>query len=125
MHPSLCTVSTDPQYGYTKETPVKLGPLGGMTGPSSTLYYLKSLRSKDGHPFEFGRNGNVGKGEDGHVIDEYFLSSRAGERIRIYIDMYHPENDPDFQPAPVGMTRGSPNLYEMELATRAIQAPKK
>ena len=115
MHPLLSTVSTDPEYGYTKEKPVKLGPMGQMLGPSASRHYLKALRTKNGRAFEFRRNGSVGEGADGHVIDHYFLTSRPGEDIGIYIDMYHPENDPDFQAAPVGMTKGSPNLYEKDL----------
>jgi hypothetical protein len=114
MHPSLSTVSRDPSYGYTKENPVKVGP--PQRGPSASRKYLMCLRDSAGRPFEFRRNGSVGEGTDGHVIDQYFLKSGTGEEISIFIDMYHPECDPDFQDAPVELTNGSPHFYPLEMA---------
>ena len=120
MHPKLSTVSKDPLYGYTKENPVKVGP--PQQGPSASRHYLMCLRDSAGCPFEFRRNGSVGEGVDGHIIDQYFLKGSAGEEISIFIDMYHPECDPDFQDAPVGMTKGSPNFYPIEMARRDATA---
>jgi hypothetical protein len=114
MHPLLKTVSKDPSYGYTKDNPVLVGPPN--RGPSASRHYLMCLRDTEGKPFDFWRNGSVGHGPDGHVIDHYFLKSWNGKEISIFIDFYHPERDPDFQDAPVGLTKGSPNFYPLEMA---------
>ena len=123
MHPLLKTVSKDPSYGYTKENPVKVGRY--MRGVPSAQIYLMSLRDKEGRPFSFSRNGNVGQGADGHVIDHYILTSCKGEDVSIYMDIYHEECDADFQDAPVGMTKSSPNFYSIEMAQLAKNPPKK
>jgi len=121
MHPLLKTVSEDPTYGYTMENPIKVGP--PQRGPSASRHYLMSLRDAHGRPFEIFRNGSVGNGPDGHVIDNYFLTSCTGDRISLFIDMYHPERDPDFQDAPVGLTKGSPNFYLIEMKQLAENPP--
>lgn len=116
MHPLLSTVSDDPSYGFAPENPVRLGPKGPMSAPAAARHYLRSLRNANGRPFEFRRNGSAGPGPDGHVLDQYILSSAPGEAIGIYVDMYHPDHDPDFQAAPLGMSKGSPYTYDRELS---------
>lgn len=122
MHPLLQTISKDPSYGYTKDNPVRVGPV--EIGPAASRHYLMCLRDAIGRPFDFGRVGNVGNCSDGHVVDLYRLESHSGEEFDIYIDMYHPECDPDFQDAPLGFTKGSPNSYPIEMARLAKNPPK-
>ena len=95
--------SKDPTYAYTKENPVKLGSEFEMMGPNLSKYYLRHLLDKNFKPFEFRRIGNVGKGEDGHVIDVYELTDSEGDKYDIYIDMYHKDKLPSQCKAPEGM----------------------
>ena len=99
---NLKLMSKDPSYGYTKENPVKLGSKDENRGPRSEREFLDSLLDASGEPVSYSRVGNVGAGEDGHIIDLYEVTVSDGKKVRLYIDMYHPENKPAKQPAPVG-----------------------
>lgn len=95
--------STDPDYGYSKEKPVKVGDKDPLRGPRAERAYLDALRDEHGKPMQYERIGNFGAGPDGHIIDGYQLVTSTGKKLVIYMDMYHPENDPAKQPAPRGL----------------------
>ncbi len=97
--------SDDPSYAYTKENPVKLGSNSDQLrmAVSNSYVYLKQLRDKNRQPFRYQRVGNVGPGPDGHITDHYKLTDSEGNEHNIYIDMYHPENNPLDCKAPKGM----------------------
>lgn len=95
--------SEDPNFGYTKENPVKLGSDSPRQGAAASSVYLRQLRDKNRKPFKYSRIGNVGEGVDQHIVDLYKLTDSEGSEFKIYIDMYHPENDPLVCKAPKGM----------------------
>ena len=95
--------SDDPTYGYTKENPVKLGSSAEFGGPARSLVYLRHLRDSQFAPLAFRRDGNVGSGEDGHIVDRYTLTDSRGNRFEVFIDMYHPESTPLRCKAPKGL----------------------
>jgi hypothetical protein len=95
--------STDADYGHSKEKPVKVGDKDPSKGPRAERAYLDTLRDDDGKPVHYNRIGNFGAGPDGHIIDGYDVETSTGKKLVIYIDMYHPENDPVKQPAPAGL----------------------
>ena len=97
--------SEDPTFGYSKENPVKLGSASGEIRQhvTSTYVYIKQLRDKARLPFKYVRIGNVGAGEDGHIVDLYKLTDSEGTEFKIFIDMYHPDNNPLDCKAPKGM----------------------
>jgi len=94
--------SEDPTFGYSKENPVKLGSQR-EDGASSSYVFLRQLRDKSRLPFKFVRIGNVGAGEDGHIVDLYKLTDSGGAEFKIFIDMYHPDSNPLDCKAPKGM----------------------
>jgi hypothetical protein len=95
--------STDADYGHSKEKPVKVGDKDPLKGPQAERDYLDALRDDDGKPVRYNRIGSFGAGPDGHVIDGYNVETSTGKKLVIYIDMYHPENDPVKQLAPKGL----------------------
>lgn len=95
--------SDDPEYGYTRNKPIKVGSSEEFGGPTAERAYLSSLRDEVGKPVKFSRVGSVGAGADGHVLDNYMVRTSTGRTITLYIDMYHPENDPLKQLAPKGL----------------------
>jgi hypothetical protein len=95
--------SKDADYGHTKEKPVKVGGKDANGGPQAERDYLDTLRDDDGKPVRYNRIGSFGAGPDGHIIDGYNVETSTGKKFLIYIDMYHPENDPVKQPAPAGL----------------------
>lgn len=97
--------SEDPTYGFTKENPVKLGAQDLGEAAQASYYYLKLLRDRHNKPFSSKRIGNVGPGEDGHIVDLYQLTDSEGTESRIYVDMYHPDIHPKEAKAPKGMTK--------------------
>ena len=67
----------------SKDNPVRVdGPLGERA-------YLKRLRCADGNAPEFGRDGNVGSGPYGYIIDLYSVRCRDVPVVSVYMDMYH------------------------------------
>ena len=49
------------------------------------------------------RNRGFGAGPDGHILDGYEVQTSTGRKLLLYIDMYHPTNDPAKQLAPKGL----------------------
>jgi antitoxin component YwqK of YwqJK toxin-antitoxin module len=102
-------VSDDPDYGYTKENPVKLGggELGILAAARAERRFLRHLRTPAMVPLDFFRIGSVGAircGDTTHVIDAYSVVSRDGTFAKtIYIDMYHNDIDPLDALAPQGL----------------------
>jgi len=75
-----------------------LPPLGARNnpvqgrGPFGEREYLQRLRCRDGAAPAFVRNGSVGAGMDGHILDVYSVTCRAsGQSAAVYMDMYHPD----------------------------------
>ena len=99
----VAQTSTDPSYGFTKENPVKVGMKDEFSGPAASQVYLRHLRDKDFKPLRFERLGSMGGGPDDHMLDLYQLTASNGQVFKIYVDMYHPENTPLSQLAPVGL----------------------
>lgn len=95
--------SADPTYGYTRDNPVQLGSPDEFGGPAMSKVYLRHLRDRTFKPFRFDRDGSFGPGPDGHILDRYTLVDSEGKPHQIFIDMYHPENNPLKCMAPAGM----------------------
>lgn len=72
-----------------------LAPLGSRSnpvrsrGPFGEREYLRRLRCGDGAAPAFERNGSVGSGADGHILDVYSVSCPRGGTASVYMDMYH------------------------------------
>jgi hypothetical protein len=94
---------TDPEYAYTESAPVMLGDKGGsIFGPRAEESYLSNLRDAARQPIRFKRFGSVGRGPDGHLLDQFIITTTLGKTNSIYIDMYHPEIDPLSAKPPLG-----------------------
>ena len=94
--------SADPEYGYSKKNPIKVGPNEGLTGPGAEVAYLKTLLDEAGKPVTFARLGSFGAGPDGDYLDGYEVRTSTNRKVVLYIDMYHSKNDPKKQLAPKG-----------------------
>lgn len=90
-------------YGYSKETPIKLGSPDLFEGAAMSQVYLRRLRDRNNQPLKFERIGNVGPNSENHIVDLYRLTDSHGTEYRIYIDMYHPELNPLTLNAPEGL----------------------
>ena len=96
--------SKDPTYGYTQDNPIKVGGPPGFSGPESERLYLRHLRGADFAPLDFVREGSVGAGADGHILDLYLLTSHDGKKTyTLYLDMYHSDVHPFDVKAPKGL----------------------
>ena len=95
--------SIDPEYGYSVKNPIKVGSTEEFGGPKAERAYLNSLRDESGKPVAFVRLGSFGAGPDGNVLDGYEIQTSNGRAFKLYIDMYHPKNDPKKQLAPKGL----------------------
>jgi hypothetical protein len=95
--------STDPDYGYTKEKPIKVGSREEFGGPTAERVYLSTLRDEAGMLIAFERAGSFGPGPDGNILDRYDVQTTTGRKLMLFIDMYHPKNDPKKQLAPKGL----------------------
>ena len=93
--------SRDPEYGYSKAKPVKVGLKKVEDGPKAEREFLETLLDGEGKKVSFERVGSFGVGPDGHIIDGYEVTGSDGKKM-IYIDMYHPECPPKEQLAPQG-----------------------
>lgn len=77
-------------------------PLGSKANPvrenmpRGELDYLGRLRCADGSTPAADRQGNVGTGVYGNIIDLYALTCPGAAAVDVYMDMYHdgPENRP-------------------------------
>ncbi|BCU77313.1 hypothetical protein [Luteolibacter sp. LG18] len=101
VNPKL--TSADATYGFSKDNPVQTGSKDEYGGPAAEREYLDTLRDEAGKPVAYSRSGSVGAGKDGHILDLYDLQTSTGRKLQLYIDMYHPKNDPKKQPAPAGL----------------------
>lgn len=77
-------------------------PLGSKANPvrenmpTGQLAYLSRLRCPGGAKPAYAREGNVGLGVYGNIVDAYSLTCPGAAPVTIYMDMYHdgPENRP-------------------------------
>lgn len=68
------------EFGYEPTNPI---PVDGN-------WYCRRLRCPAGHPYWFHRLGNIGRGPDGHIVDQIEAQCFGGEsRIHLFFDMYH------------------------------------
>ena len=99
--------ATSGDYAYSKKNPVKLGAKNLLHAPAAERAYLNLLRDASGKPVKYQRLGNAGLASDGHIIDLYEITTSSRKKLRIYLDMYHPKNSPEKQPAPKGFTKAT------------------
>lgn len=72
-----------------------LAPLGSeinpvrARGPFGEREYLQRLRCPGGVAPTFSRDGSVGSGADGHILDVYSVACPRAGRASVYMDMYH------------------------------------
>ena len=126
-------------------------PLGSKTnpirgnGPYGEREYLTRLRCASGTPPEFHREGSVGLGGDGHILDMYAVTCpAAGPSLTVYMDMYHDSRErrpvapltvlpelparmatgcpPQVGPTPDSSARYVFNYLEVETPAQAVQA---
>lgn len=98
-------VSSDPEYGYTKENPIKVGGARHDRGPLNERTYLQNLLSSNGEEVSFRRLGSCCHFETpnspfgGGLLDMYEVV-RAGlqDTVVLYINMY----DADTVWSPIG-----------------------
>jgi tetratricopeptide (TPR) repeat protein len=109
----------DPEYGFSKTNPIEVGD--DVSGPHAERVYLDGLRDAAGKKVRFTRLRSVGAGPDEHILDLYEITTSSGEKVHLFLDMYHPENAPETQPAPKGFHRGSSRILFNEKATRLRQ----
>jgi hypothetical protein len=104
-----CPVSTDPNYGVTRSSPVEVGG-GAMYGPARERRYLDALRGPDGQPVRYKRTGST-EGADGTTILDAYEVTHDGlaKPIVVYVDEYHFS---DLR-APAGFVCGQPIGLDM------------
>jgi hypothetical protein len=85
-----------PLFPNSKPPPPPSGPLGSRTNPvrcdgvPGELAYLGRLKCSNGGATEFSRQGSVGFGPYGGIVDEYVTVCGLGFRS-VFLDMYHPK----------------------------------
>jgi hypothetical protein len=69
----------------SKENPVR------VARPEGQRRYLSRLRCSDGKAPKFYRDGNVGEGPFGNIVDLYIVTCEGGEpkESQVHMDMYH------------------------------------
>lgn len=67
----------------SQQNPVRVG------GPGGERAYLARLRCEDGRYPEFDRDGSVGIGPYGYIMDVYSVVCASGQKASVYMDMYH------------------------------------
>jgi hypothetical protein len=62
--------------------------------PEGQRKYLSRLRCENGKKPKFSRDGSVGGGPFGSIVDVYTVDCRksAPGKVAVYMDMYHPEH---------------------------------
>lgn len=101
---SQCEVSDDAEYGYTKDTPIRVGGLP-IYGASRQQRYLRALVGPAGQPITFKRRGSLAPNRDGVIIDLYEVTYAGLDKpIELYLDFYR--WDPP--KAPRGFLCGTP-----------------
>jgi len=85
---SLCPVSSDKTYGYSKDNPIRVGG-GAFEGPARERAYLDALSGPNGEPVEYERSRSVNHNDT--ILDEYII--HYGDNIAIlYLDEYSYED---------------------------------
>lgn len=124
---SKCDISEDPRYGYSMDTPIRVGGLP-MYGAARQHRYLRALAGPAGQPVAFRRRGAVGPNKDEVLIDLYEVSYAGLEKpIELYLDFYR--WDPPKAPrgfvcaTEIGLDEPTgPNESHRELAAFAVKA---
>lgn len=57
--------------------------------PVGQQAYLRRLRCSDGTTPKFRRDGNIGVGAFGNIVDLYAVGCGMGQARAVYMDMYH------------------------------------
>ena len=79
-------------------------PLGSRANPirenmpAGELAYLARLRCADGSKPKAARQGNVGTGVYGNIVDLYSVTCEGEAPVEVYMDMYH--DGPELRPVP-------------------------
>jgi hypothetical protein len=85
----IASISPEP----LDELPAGTGRLGyDQTNPipGNAYHYIPRLRCPQGHPIKGERDGNLGEGVDGHIVDRWTIRCLEGEyEAVIHCDMYH------------------------------------
>ncbi len=97
---NLCPVTADPNYGYSKDSPIRVGEGDVFLGPSLERAYLDQLRGPKGEMIEYERSGSLTHGDT--ILDAYQITYNDSSVI-LYFDMYQLE---PFK-VPVGFTCAS------------------
>ncbi len=66
--------------------------------PQGEIAYLSRLRCADGKAPAFSRQGNVGQGPYGSIVDLYIVTCKGAKPVEVYMDMYH--DGPETRPVP-------------------------
>ena len=80
--------STDADYGYTEKSPIKVGAKDKFGGPAAERAYLNTLRDEAGKPVKFERQGSVGAGPDGNVLDAYEVQTSTGRTLTLLTEVF-------------------------------------
>lgn len=99
---NLKLMSTDATYAYSDQNPVRVGEKGKTGSPAAERKYLASLLDSAGKAVSFKRLGSGGDDPQGDILDLYEIKTSTGKTVILWISMYHPENKPATQAAPVG-----------------------
>lgn len=67
----------------SKQNPVR------ENGPGGERAYLAKLRCTDGQAPAFRREGNIGRGPYGYIVDLYQVTCPGQSTVPVHIDMYH------------------------------------
>ena len=84
----LCEVSTDPQYGFSKERPIQVGG-SPVYGAARQRRYLDALRGPEGQPVQYTRVGSA-MGTGDMLLDQYEVTYAGLEKpVLLFLDWYH------------------------------------
>lgn len=118
-----CEISTDPAYGTTKASPIKIG--GGATTVSAReRRYLDALRGPGGEALTYKRTGSQ-QGPDQTILDHYVISWRGLDTPKeLYLDAYRwevPRAPLGFRcETPFGLTRPPADPFAIQRKTTAM-----
>ena len=104
--------SNDPEYGLTEKRPIQVGSKDEFGGPAAERAYLDGLRDEKGKPIKYERIGSAGTSAQGKPLDVYEVTTSTGTKVKLYLDMYHPNNSPEKQLAPKGLFKPKPSAEQ-------------
>ncbi|WP_260482712.1 hypothetical protein [Sphingomicrobium flavum] len=89
MLPGCATTMSNPATLGTEANPVRVNM------PQGERAYLDRLRCSDGSAPAYDRDGSVGPGRDGHILDLYTVTCQGAEPATssVYMDMYHGDGE--------------------------------